>query len=249
MSDAPLLNELRRLLAEALPGLADPLPLQAERVACLAGVPLVEDPDMHEVVVGELAAKGSPEAGAVLRALSRLFPDPEGRAAAAADALGAGPAPAFEVRRAVRLEAPDLALVGAEVHAGGAVFAPRVIWDETGLRGYFGPDAPAEEVQAALDEVVEDGAEAVHPSVAAAALKDLLREALEAEVPADEMLTIEGPLVVHALGLEPEAWPDLPMLPDPEPEATPKAPPRPPADPRTKKAKRRSQKAARKRNR
>lgn len=254
-----MLDELRAdlgaLLDDALADLAgEREPLQAERIACLVALPAGEVQGAHDVIVSELEARGGPEAADLLAVMARLHPEPlRSAAAAAAERVGgARPAPAIEVGRIVRVQDEGASMLAAAVEADGGSFALTVISDELGLSGGLGQPGTWDEVADALDEVPD--AEDLHPAVAAAALRSLLEEAARTRTHADEGLTLDGPIVVHAFGLPAETWPDLPLMvtPDAEMPAEEPAravPPRPPADAARKKAKRRSQKNARKRNR
>lgn len=248
--------DLDELLDDALPSLAgEREPLQAERLACLIALPVGALEGDHEVVAGALEGRGGPEAADVLAAMARLHGEPLRSAAAeAAGRLGHdGGAPALELGRVVRLEGEEASLLAAELHADGGTFALTVLSDADGLGGGLGPPAEAAEVAAALDEL--EGAEPLHPSVAGAALRTVLEDAHRLGLPADEGLTLDGPLVVHAFGLPPDAWPDLPLMLEQDedaevvPEPARPVPPRPPRDAARKKAKRRNQKAARRKNR
>lgn len=251
-----LRTDLRELLDDALPALeGERAPLQAERVACLVALPVTELEGAAQVIVEELEGRGSPEAADLLGAMGRLHPEPLGSVArAAAGRLGNGRAfPELEVRRVVRVDDGELTMLAADVRADGGAFALTLAADDEALDGGLGAPGTPEAVAQAVDELAE--AVDVYPRAAAEHARTLLERAGVARRPASEDLVLDGPLVVHALGLPPEAWPDLPLLvedevaPELEPEPSAAVPPRPPRDAARKKAQRRNQKAARKRNR
>ncbi|WP_205696067.1 hypothetical protein [Conexibacter sp. SYSU D00693] len=249
------LREQARLLAdETLKGLAGARrPLQAERVAAFFGL-LLDVEDAPEVVVDELERRATGEAADVLDRLRRLFAEPLGPLADAAlqrlAATGVAPvtaAPELELRRLRRDQEEGAWVLAGQLEAEGAHFTLMLAADANGLAGGLGDDRAAVEAEALMLELTPEGEE-IARAAAITEVRTLLAEAVELQAGVDEGLALDGPLVARALGLPPGSWPALPVLRRPAvPRGAAGAPRR---DPRAvKKDKRKSAKAARKRNR
>ena len=222
--DDPLAEDLDPLLDEALPPLlADPQPLQAERLACLVGQPLLQDrPELAELaaVVGRVERRADPAAAAVLAAQARLFRPPLGPLAAdAAQRLAdAGTAPhvlpvLFEPIGAFVLESDDITLMALAAAVGEQVTSCTLVVQrglEANLSGGVGALEDPSVLADRLDELrrgaVGHALQEPEPEELVDRMAEAFAWAERREVAQRPGLMLDRPLLALAVTGGPDPW-------------------------------------------
>ena len=222
--DDPLADDLDPLLDEALPPLlVDPQPLQAERLACLIGQPLLQDaPDLADLaaVVGRIERRADPAAAAVLAAQARLFRPPLGPLAqdAAERLKTAGTTPhvlpaLFEPIGAFVLESDDITLMALAAAVGEQVTSCTLVVQrglEANLSGGVGPLEEPAILADRLDELrrgaVGHALQEPEPEALVARMAEAFAWAQRREVAQRPGLMLDRPLLALAVTGGPDPW-------------------------------------------